>query len=300
VYAVLFGTISAFLLPALTSIVADVLPPEQVRAGNALGAMTANLTRFVVPPLAGALVAAAGASVACGINAVSFLLAAACLWPIRMPPRSAEADLPPGAIRQSAVAELREGVRAARQDPVVWLTIKLSTVFWFGYSGAAIVGVPALAKLTLDGGDRGVGLLYGASGAGALLGALAAGSRASIRRPGAAACLAVAVSGAALALAGSALALWAAALPLALSGACGSAAAVILLTMVQTRVPDAVRGRVMSLATLGIFGLAPLAYAVAGLAGDVLGPRGLLVAAGGFVAVAGMVGLAQQPMRVAA
>ena len=302
-YAIAFGAVSAFSLPASTSIVPALLPPEQVRAGNALAMMTGNLTRFVVPPLAGLVVAAAGRPVAFAANAASFLLAAAIFWglPAR---RGAALEVAPETAETAGLAgspweQLRDGVRAARRDAVVWSAIWLSTIFWFSYAGAVFVGLPALGKLALDAGDRGVGLLYGASGAGALLGALVAGSRASIRRPGAAACLAIAGAGLLLVPAALAPSIWAAVPFLVLSGACGAACAVLFLSLVQTRAADAVRGRVMALLTLGIFGLAPLSYIVAGVAGDAFGPRGLLAGAGLLVALVGTGALGHRALRAA-
>ena len=72
------------------------------------------------------------------------------------------------------------------------------------------------------------------------------------------------------------------------AGAFQSAGGVIFLTMVQTRAPVEVRGRVMSLLALSLFGLTPLAYGLGGLLGDVLGPRGILLAG---AAVVGMTGV---------
>ena len=289
-YAVAFGAVSAFFLPASTSVVPDLLPRGQVRAGNALALVTGNLTRFAVPPLAGIVIAAAGRPVAFAVNAASFLIAALLFW--RLPPAEHQSSAAPGAPRSiGAWNQVREGIAAARQDREVWLAIMLSTVFWFGYAGAVFVGLPALAKLTYGLGDAGVGLLLGASGAGALLGAVVAGGARAVPRASRTACAAVTLGGAALLLAGLAPALSLAIACLVLSGALGSACAVILLSLVQTRAHEAARGRVMSLMTLGVFGSAPFSYAAAGVAADAVGPRVLLVAAGAIIALAGAAAL---------
>jgi MFS family permease len=308
VYAVAFGAVTAFFLPASTSVLAELLPEEQVRAGNALAMMTANLVRFLVPPVAAIVIVAAGEATAFAVNALSFVLAALLFGGMRtpmpasvgVPGSAAQRDMPAGAGKQEkngALHQLLEGIRLARRDTTVWVTIQLSTVFWFGYAGAVFVGLPALAKLALDAGDQGVGIFFGASGAGALLGALASGSRTTIRRPGVVACLSIAAAGASLMLAGLAPTMWTVVPWLVAAGAFGSACAVIFLSLVQTRAPAAARGRIMSLMTLGVFGFAPLAYAAAGAVGDVLGPRGLLAGAGLLVLVCGAAGLGRKEMR---
>lgn len=304
VYAIAFGGVSALFLPASTSVVADLLPPEQVRAGNALSMLTANLIRFVVPPLAAAVVVASGESVAFAVNAASFVVAALLFWAMR--PVSADAMTKPVAnpaltstmpTSGGTWQQVREGIRLARGDSDVWLAIQLSSLFWFGYGGALFVGLPALAKLTLEGGDQGLGILFGASGAGAFVGAMAAGSRTSIRRPALVACLSICATGVSLVGAGLATSIWMATPWLIAAGAFGSACAVVFLSLVQTRAPAAARGRLMSLMTLGVFGTAPLAYAVAGAIGDTLGPRGILIAAGLFITLAGLAGLTRKPLH---
>jgi MFS family permease len=192
---------------------------------------------------------------------------------------------------------LRDGLAAVRADRALWRAIQLSTVFWFGFTGGVFVGLPALAKLALGAGDDAVGLLYGATGAGALLGAVVAGGAAHIGKPGTAACAAVVAAGLALATTGLVSTVWAAVPLLTVAGAGGSISAVVILSIVQSRAPDQTRGRVMSVLNLGMFGLAPLAYACAGALGDLVGPRGMLAAAGALIAVTGLVSLVSPALR---
>jgi hypothetical protein len=53
----------------------------------------------------------------------------------------------------------------------------------------------------------------------------------------------------------------------------------------------------MALLSLSLFGLTPLAYGLGGILGDVLGPRGVLLAGAGIVGLTGLVVLASRPMR---
>lgn len=289
-YAVASGTVYAFSIPATNSIIPELLPSDQVRSANALSQVTLNLGRVLAPPIAGALVAQSGSTLALAANAVAFLVSGAFLWLIRGTPRERRPAAKP-------LEEIRDGLRVVRRDAVVGLTIVMGMVGFFGFGGAILVGLPALAALVLGTGGQGIGLLYGAAGAGALLGALVAGGVPDLRRPGVVGCLALVAAGALLAMAGVAPSAGAVAPFLFLSGACLAACAIIFLSLIQTRTPPDVRGRVMSLFTLGLFGLSPLSFGLAGLAGDALGPRGVIVLGGAFVLLAGAIGLSRKAVR---
>jgi hypothetical protein len=101
----------------------------------------------------------------------------------------------------------------------------------------------------------------------------------------------------ALALAGLAPSLWAAVPCLVVTGAFQAAGGVIFLTLVQTRTPVEVRGRVMSLLALSLFGLTPIAYGLGGILGDILGPRGILLVGAGVVGLTGVLLLTRKPIR---
>ena len=53
----------------------------------------------------------------------------------------------------------------------------------------------------------------------------------------------------------------------------------------------------MALLSLSLFGLTPLAYGLGGILGDVLGPRGILLAGAGVVGLTGVVLLSRRPIR---
>ena len=177
------------------------------------------------------------------------------------------------------------------------MVILSAMIYSFGAAAATFVGLPSLAKLTLDAGDEGVGILYAALGGGALLGVLVTGSRAQLPRQAVVGSLTN--LGMAVALAGAALAptLWTAVPFLAVAGAFQSAGGVIFLTLMQMRAAPHVRGRVMALLSLSLFGLTPLAYGIGGLLGDVVGPRGILAGGGAVVFLCGILMLASKPIR---
>ena len=291
-YAALSGTVYAFFLPASNTIVPDLVPRDRVLQANALTNTAFNLSLFLMPPLAGAVVARYGAGPAFSINAVSFLGSVGTLYLVRVPN---VATRPGGAV--SPFRQIGRSIAAARRDTPTWLTIGLAVFYCFGFQGATAVGIPALAKLTLGAGDPGVGLLYGARGAGALIGCLLVANLGG--RKGLLGCGAILGISVTVAAGGLAPTLWSAAAVFALSGLFGASVGTIFFSLVQTRAPDEDRGGIMALVTLAIFGLSPLAYGLAGLAAAALNPRAVLVAGGLLMAIAGIWGLSNQEMRAA-
>lgn len=294
-YAALSGAVFAFFLPASNAMVPELVARERLRAANALTNTAGNLSLFLVPPVAGLLVAALGAAPAFGLNALALLGSVITLWRIRLAPRATRARPATG---ERPLAAVGRSLAAARRDPVIGLTLIIFVVLCFGFFGSSFVGVPALAKLTLGAGDTGVGLLLGARGIGALAGSVIAGS-VTIRRSGFIGCLAILGLGVALAGGAAAPSLLLAIPCQALAGAFTNALGVIFTTLLQTRAPEQQRGGIMALQSLAIFGVAPLGYALAGLIGAMLSPRGLLAVGALSITISGLMGLASRAMREA-
>jgi hypothetical protein len=291
-YGVASGVALAFAIPAGQALVPALVPSGQLRGANALYSLNFNFASSVFPPLAGVLVARLGSVPAFAFNALSFVVAAGAVAAIRAAgvPRA-------GHQHAGALAQLREGVAVARADRAVWAAILGVTLFSLGYSGAALVGLPALAKLALDAGTEGIGILFGALGAGAVVGSVLMGSLRALPRPGLTGGLAVLAQGVAMALVAATPGVWAAVPLLVIAGLLRAAAANTFITLVQGRAPAAARGRVMSLLFLGANGLAPLSLAAGGLLGDAFGPRVLVAAGGVVVALAGAYALSQREFR---
>jgi MFS family permease len=290
VYAFVSGSVAAFTIPASQSMVPELVPAVLVRSANALWLLAFHLSRFAGPPIASTLAALSGHPASLAMAIGLFVVGALALLPIKQQARHQ-------AGRESAIRQIVDGYRVARRDPALWAIIVSAAIYNLGASGATLVGLPTLAKLTLDGGDQGVGILFGALGAGALIGIGLTSHVARLPRQGIVAAATDLAMGAAIALAGLAPSLWTAVPCLVVAGAFGSAGGVIFLTLAQMRCAPEVRGRVMALLSMSLFGLTPLAYAVGGLLGDVLGPRGIMVIGGGIVALAGVLVLMQRSMR---
>ena len=173
VYAAVSGTVFAFFLPAANTIVPDLVPPDQVMAANGLGNTAANMARVPRSATRRRRGGRRRAAPAFFFNALALVGSVATLWFIREKPR----DVTAGASDHPHVLHhLRQSLAAAKRDTPTYLTLIMAAVYCLGFFGVTFVALPALAKLSLNAGDTGVGLLLGAEGIGGLIGGIVAGS----------------------------------------------------------------------------------------------------------------------------
>ena len=151
---------------------------------------------------------------------------------------------------------------------------------------------PVLAVVEFDGGAQVVGLLFSAVSVGALVGALGSGWVHRIRHQGQAVLWSVAAWGAAIVGFGLARGtLWIAMASLAVAGAADVVSAVFRGTILQTNVPDSLRGRMSAVNILVVTGGPRLGDVEAGLVASLTSPAASIVA-GGALCVVGVAVLA--------
>jgi MFS family permease len=251
------GTANAFEIPTRQSFFVDLVGKQDLTNAIALNSAAFNLTRIIGPAVAGFLIGSVGIAAAFYLNAASYLAVIAGLLLIRLPPFQRP-------VRTQSVAEnLREGfvwIRGNRLPrTLVWL-IAASSVLAFPY----VMLLPVFARDILEVGAPGLGALLSASGAGALAGGLALAAIGSRVRRGPlllGASLAFAALVAAFALSRSFT------LSMVLLAAAGFAMILNNATvnaLLQSLVPDELRGRVMSVYVFMFLGMAPLGSLQAG------------------------------------
>lgn len=169
VAAFLNGSLQAILYPAQQSLVADLVPRENLT--NAIGLMGAgvNMTRIVGPSVAGAVIGFAGTGQAFLLQAatlvVALLLIGSAEFPARLKSRAT-----------MSLDGLMEGLRLVASRPDLrglFLLAAVPTFFVFPY----ISFISIYARDILDIGPEGMGVLLAASGAGAVVGALLVAAR---------------------------------------------------------------------------------------------------------------------------
>jgi MFS family permease len=290
VLAGLFGVVDAFFYPALNTIVPMLVPNRQLAPANALVQGAQQIMGLIGPALAGVLIALVNTGPAFAIDAASFGVAAVALLLIAGGRRHADATA--AVERPSMLSAIGGGVRAAWADPAVRSMVLLTAAFNFAFTGPISVGLAFLADHRFAGGSVAFGFLFAAFGAGAVLGAIGAGSIPRPRGLGTILMFIAFALGIGLALIGVAPSL---PIALAIIGVMGVLIGFInvqVIAWLQSRIPEELRGRVMSLVTLGSVGLAPVSLAIAGALIDFGAVTLVFVAAGAIVLLAALAGVA--------
>lgn len=273
--AAFLGVVSAFDIPTRQSFVVEMVGKEDLMNAIALNTSVFNATRVLGPVVAGLLIGPLGVGACFFLNGVSYLAVIAGLVAMRLPPYV------PRPASGSAWQGFREVVAFLGSDrrvsTLVVLTALLS-IFGFPF----LVLMPVFARDVLHAGAAGYGVLVGSVGVGAMLGALAIAFFSGRIAKG----RVLVVGGTAF---GLLLALFAASRTFLVSvGLLGLAGCAMIVnnaltnTMLQTLVPDPLRGRVMGFYSFMFVGMAPVGAFQAGAFAERYGAP-LAVGAGGLV-----------------
>jgi MFS family permease len=283
VLASLMGVAMAFDVPARQAFVLELVSRKELANAIALNSTMFNSATAVGPAIAGVVYALFGPAWCFLVNALSFIAIIVTLSLMRI-------DFKPKQVRRiSTLAELKEGVRYALHEPMIRTIIMvIAATSLFGFSFATLI--PAWAVKILKGDATTNGYLQSARGVGAFLSALLIATLSHYDIKGKLLTVGMFVFPALL-LAFS-FARW---LPLSLLLMLGVGAALIQVmnlanALVQTLVPDHLRGRVMGLYGLTFFGLMPIGALWIGTAAEHLGePAAVVIGAAFSLAVAAFV-----------
>lgn len=273
------GTIDNTTRQAFT---VELVEREDLMNALSLDSIVSNGTRIIGPAVAGVVVAAVGEAPAFLFNGLSFL--AVIVGLLMMRPRVLNQ-----APSQRNVGYLREGLAYIKGEPKVrllLLQVGLLCVFGIAYGPL----LPSFARDVLRGDAFTFGLVSATNASGALCAALVLalyGDRLPRVKY-----MTIALLSYSIFLGGFTLArsLFPALLLIACVGWAGITTLTISNTLIQAIVPDALRGRVMSVFVLMVMGMSQLSglllSAIASLVGDVALTVGVWTALGWFVLLA--------------
>jgi MFS family permease len=276
--AVLNGCIFAFEIPARQSYLIELVGREDLLDAIALNSGGFNLARIIGPGIAAVVIATVGLEWCFAVNAFSYLAALGGLFLMRVPPRQSHAGAP------TPLEGLWQGITFMRSSREVSILMRMVAVYSvFGIP--VLVLMPVIARDVLGSTATAYSILYACVGAGALTAALVL---ATIGRR--------VPRGKLLALSGYAfpvlLILFATARALPLAGALLVAVGFTMVltnalanAILQTVVPDGLRGRVMAAYAWVFIGLGPIGSLLAGAAARYVGAP-LAIAIGGGVTLA--------------
>lgn len=276
-----FGALDA---PTRTAAIPRLVTKKRIPSAIALNQLGFQLNDVIGPALGGVIIALAGLTAAYVVDAVTFLAAIYALLLMKpMPPQEDET-------RTSVLRSVREGFSYLKGRRVLQSTFLIDiNAMVFGMPRALF---PLLALEAFHVGPIGLGLLYAAPGVGAMIGAFLTGWVQNVRHQGRAVLLAVAVWG--LAIVGFGLSTEAFALALvflAIAGAADVISAIFRGTILQSSVPDRLRGRLSGIHIMVVVSGPRLGDFEAGLVGQLISPI-FSVVSGGIACVAGVAWLA--------
>ncbi len=276
--AALTGIVNAFDLPARQAFVVDMVSRADLVNAIALNSSMFNGARIIGPAAAGVVVAAIGEGWCFFANGISFIAVIIGLLMMKM-------ERPRQAIEGSPVENIIEGFHfVAHTGPVRALMLLLGLVSFTAMPYAVLM--PLFADQILHGGPKALGLLMGCSGVGALIGALALAMRKTLKGLSVWVAISCAGFGAMLLLFSLSRLLWLSAVLLVPAGFCMMIQMASSNTLIQSMVPDRLRGRVMSVYAMTFMGMAPLGALLAGSLAHNLGAP-LTVAIGGIISIVG-------------
>jgi DHA3 family macrolide efflux protein-like MFS transporter len=283
--AALLGLLGAVFRPSLGASLPNLVPKEQLVAANALMEATYNFAVMAGPVVGGLLVAQLGAKPAFAVNSLTFMVSALFLSRLRLPRRA------PSASARQPLRALAEGIRYAARSPLVRVALFVIGLVMFA-STIRTPLEPIFVVDTLGGGPASLGMIGGAWGLGMLLGSVAAPAAARRWALERLLGIMIAVLGTVVLIASRAsdvppvLLLW------VFSGMANGIGSVAFETLLQERVPDAFRGRIMAATESVMNGAAVLGLVLSGAVASIFGIRGAFALSGGVLMITALLCLA--------
>jgi MFS family permease len=275
VLAALLGVVNAFDIPARQSFLVEMVGRGDLMNAIALNSSMFNGARIIGPAIAGILVAKIGEGWCFFANGISYV---AVIWGLLLmtvkPFRPAPASMSPW-------ETIREGFQYVGGTVPIRAIVMLIAIISFAGMPYTVL-MPVFADRILHVGPQGLGVLMCATGVGALVGALLLASRTQLKGftlwiPSAAAVFAVSLAGFA-----ASNRMWLSCAMLFLAGFAVMLQVGASNTLIQSMVPDHLRGRAMSVYSMMYIGIGPFGAMAAGFAADGFGAR-ITILAGAVV-----------------
>ena len=273
------STIFAFDAPTRQSMVPRLVPERDLMSAIGLNSAAFNGPQIIGPVIGGLIYApftdtpTFGAGILFYINAISYLAVVVALLRMRPVPiigKSGDVTM---------LESIREGLAYIRKDTVVkWIVILAATTALFARPYIQLL--PAVAHDLLRVGAVELSWMLAASGVGALLGSLGTAALGDMRRRGAVLIGSAVAFGTLLVVFTMQRTLLPSLPLLVLLGFSTMVFLGMANGLLQTRSPDHLRGRVMSVYTMVFMGLMPLGSMVMGSIGSVAGTGAGLLAGG--------------------
>lgn len=280
---------SAFFGPAIGAYLPSLVRDEsELGPANSAWSSLTNLAFFIGPAFAALLLSIGSLPVAFVLNALTFAIVAIVLLGLPSKPPEAKAHASADAAAAAKPVGLMSALRPITR-PLLGLTV-LNVVVGFVWGGMGVVTVILSVEVFNIDEATGTGLLNAAIGVGGVLGALIAGALVLRRRQGPPLVIGAAALGLGLALLGQLPDFALALVALGFASAGALLVEIVMTTLLQRIVPDAVRGRALGLIdTVYVLFYAAGAFAIPIIASGQAGV--VLLVSGVAIAISGVLGL---------
>jgi MFS family permease len=282
IYAVIVvsGVARAFLQPARQALSAELVPRELFANAITWRSGSWQLASVIGPALGGLLYAVGGTRLAYGVDA-AFMVAATMLL-VSISHRSPER----GPAKEGVFASVAGGVRFVAREPVLLgaLTLDLFSVFF----GGAVALLPIFAAEILHVGPTGLGILRAAPAIGAVTTSILLARRRDWDNTGHVLLAAVAGFGLCMLGFGLSTSFQLSVALLIASGMCDMVSVVVRSTLLQSRTPEGLLGRVGSVNQIFVGSSNEIGMFESGVTARWWGPVGSVVVGG--LATLGVVG----------
>lgn len=288
--AALSNTFRAFDDPTRMALIPQLIDRRRLPNAIALGSIPWQAGRMIGPSITGVLIATFGGAVGLGLAAVACYTALLLYSRLRVHGESPSGD------GQHLLRQLLDGLSFVGRNFVFANLIGLA-LFNSLFALSYVTVLPIYADWYFKTGSTGYGMLNAAHGAGALVGTLIVATIIHrIRRPGATLLVAAALVGAELMVFSVSPGMWLALPMLALVGFSNTFYLTQVSTLLQQKVPDHLRGRVMGLYSL-CWNLLPLGGLVAGALAAAASARVAVLLGGALVTANALLLLTSRRLR---
>jgi MFS family permease len=255
--AFLAGIVNAFDVPIRQSFFVHMVGQEDLPNAIALNSSIFNGARVVGPAIAGFTILLVGEGWCFFLNGLSFVAVIVALLMMRIPRGEVKPTL------ESPWRNFTQGFRFAMNDlPIRSALLLLSALSLFGLQYS--VFLPIYAHDILHGGVETQGLLMTAAGVGAVLGALQFAARTHYKGLAPVIGATCATCAVALIIFSQARVFWLCAAVLFVMGFAATTQMAATNTILQERVPDHMRSRLMAVYATMFMGVSPIGALIAG------------------------------------
>ncbi len=286
--------ISGIDVPTRSAMTPNLVGKDQVPAAVALTTTMWSVSSIIGPALGGLLVGTLGVAWAYTLDLATYAVALVLMFLIRTsgrePASGSEGNAaagPPVDPPEGTWASIKEGLLYLKGRRVLRASFIIDIIAMT--FGLPAVLFPILASIQFGRGPEVAGFLFAAVAAGGLIASLTSGWTGRVRHQGKAVVVSVVIWGGAIAafgLIGDQL--WLGLLLLALAGGADVISAVFRGVILQSSVPDRLRGRLTSIHFLVVAGGPRLGYVEGGIVAQIFTPL-ISVVSGGLITIAGAV-----------